>query len=98
MLTCKKVSQSLEKGDYEGLPAFARMGLKVHVALCIFCGAYNRQRMVMHDLFRKLRQKEETGELLANETLSREAKSRIQLTLNLDASDTPSENSSTNDL
>ncbi|MGY9105841.1 MAG: hypothetical protein ACKVG0_04795 [Alphaproteobacteria bacterium] len=93
MLTCKKVSQSLEKGDYEGLTAFARMGLKVHVALCIFCGAYNRQRMVMHDLFRKLRQKEETGELLANETLSRD-----QLTLNLDASDTPSENSSTNDL
>ncbi|MFT5473131.1 MAG: hypothetical protein ACI9OU_000334 [Candidatus Promineifilaceae bacterium] len=92
MLTCKKVSQSLEKGDYESLPAFSRMGLKVHVALCIFCGAYNRQRMVMHDLFRKLRQKEDTGELLVNETLSPEARDRIQLTLHLDAPDTPSDN------
>lgn len=78
MITCKQVSRSLEECDYETLPARSRLGLKLHVMMCVFCGKYNKQRMVMHDIFRRLRQREARGEMLAEEHLSDEARSRIQ--------------------
>ena len=77
MFTCKQVSKSLEEGDYDRLPARSRLGLKVHVLLCMFCGKYNKQRMVMHDIFRQLRKREDVGEMLQEEHLSEEARSRI---------------------
>ncbi len=78
MLTCKQVSTSLEERDYESLPARQRLGLKMHVLMCVFCRKYNKQRMVMHDIFRRLRQREESGEALTGEHLSQSARSRIQ--------------------
>ena len=81
MLTCKQVSKSLEEGDYAGLPSRTRLGLKLHVLLCVFCGKYNKQRMVMHDIFRRLRKREESGDMLQEEHLSEEARSRIKTLL-----------------
>ena len=78
MLTCKQVSKSLENGDYAKLPLLARWGLRLHVATCIFCGKYNRQRILMHDLFRKLRSREDTGEALSEEHISEDARNRIK--------------------
>lgn len=78
MLTCKQVSESLEERDYESLPLSQKMGLKLHVVMCIFCRRYNKQRMIMHDIFRRLRQREANDEVLTGEHLSTSARARMQ--------------------
>jgi len=59
MFTCKQVSNALAKQDYAAMPLHRRLGVKIHVALCLVCGRYNRQVMLMQDLARRFRAREE---------------------------------------
>ena len=59
MLSCRQVSNALEQDDYANLNWFSRRMLKLHVALCVVCGKYNRQRMIMHDTIRELLSRED---------------------------------------
>lgn len=59
MFTCKQVSKSLAKQDYETLPWHRKLGLKLHVVLCLICGRYNRQVMLMQDTCRHYKANEE---------------------------------------
>jgi len=59
MLTCKQVSKALAEQDYASLPPLKRTGLRLHVALCVVCGKYNRQVMTMQDTVRQFRSREE---------------------------------------
>jgi len=59
MLTCKQVSNALAKQDYATMSLFQRAGLKLHVALCVVCGKYNRQVMIMQDAARTFRKRED---------------------------------------
>ncbi|MCE9614492.1 MAG: hypothetical protein K8T26_09465 [Lentisphaerae bacterium] len=52
MLTCKQVSRALERGDYAKLPPLSRLALRLHVAMCVVCGGYNRQVMAFYDAVR----------------------------------------------
>ncbi len=59
MFTCKQVSNALARKDYARMSPWERLMLRVHVALCIVCGKYNRQVMIMQDTARKFREHED---------------------------------------
>jgi len=59
-LTCKQVSKALLDGDYAKLPWYKRMGLRMHVGMCIVCRGYNRNVMLMYDVVRRFLEREET--------------------------------------
>jgi len=56
MFTCKSVSKSLAKEDYQTLPWPKRAALKLHVWVCCVCGRYNKQVMQMQDTCRAFRE------------------------------------------
>ena len=58
MFTCKQVSKTLSENDYEKLSPFKKCMLKIHVALCVVCGKYNRQVMDSHDMCRHYKERE----------------------------------------
>lgn len=59
MFTCKQVSKTLSENDYEQLPLLKKWLLKIHVALCIVCGKFNRQVMDSHDMCRHYKEREQ---------------------------------------
>ena len=59
MLRCKHVADALAQHHYWDLPWAKRAGLKAHVYLCVFCGRFHRQVMVMQDAARIFRKHEE---------------------------------------
>ena len=59
MFTCKQVSKSLAENDYENLSLIKKCLLKLHVALCIVCGKFNRQVMESHDMCRHYKERED---------------------------------------
>lgn len=59
MFTCKQVSKTLAKCDYEELSPLKKCLLKIHVALCVVCGKFNRQVMDSHDMCRHYKEKED---------------------------------------
>lgn len=58
MFTCKQVSKTLSENDYEKLPPLKKCLLKIHVALCVVCGKFNRQVMDSHDMCRHYKERE----------------------------------------
>ncbi len=58
MLTCKQISKTLSSSDYDQLPPVKKFCLKLHVALCMFCGQFNRQVMDSQDMCRHYKQHE----------------------------------------
>jgi len=60
MLTCKQVSNSLNKKDYKDLSFVQRILLKFHVRCCLFCGKYNKQVMETQDMCRHFRENEDS--------------------------------------
>lgn len=83
MLTCKQVSRSLAEHDYQKLGLLPRLGLKLHVAMCVVCGRYNRQVMTFQDGVRALLrcQEQEEGPLADHTRLPPEARERLRNTL-----------------
>ena len=54
MFTCKQVSNSLNQKNFQDLPLWKRLLIKMHVKCCIFCGKYNTQVIETHDMCREL--------------------------------------------
>lgn len=82
MLRCKHVADALAEHHYWQLPWLKRMGLKAHVALCVVCGRYHRQVMVMQDIADKFAQQEKFDALPAGKHLGEEARKRLKETVN----------------
>ena len=59
MFTCKQVSDSLNRKNFQDLPHWKRLLIKLHVKCCIFCGKYNSQVIETHDMCRELIKNEE---------------------------------------
>ena len=59
MFTCKQISKVLSNEDYQKLSLMSRFLLKLHVKLCLFCGKYNRQVMVSHEMCRCYKEHED---------------------------------------
>lgn len=80
MWTCKQVSKTLENEDYETLSPWRKLALKLHVSLCMVCGKYNRQVMIMQDHIRTFKSREdEIQETLPGLAEERKAQIREQL-------------------
>lgn len=78
MWTCKQVADALSKQDYESLPWSKRMGVKLHVALCFVCRSYHKQVMLMQDITRRFRQREEADTLAPDSDLGSDVKQRMK--------------------
>ena len=78
MLTCKQVSNALASGDYQKLPPFKKATLKLHVSLCLVCGRYNRQVMMMQDTCRHVREHVDAGECGCKARLDESRKAELQ--------------------
>ena len=61
MFTCKQVSNSLNKKNFQDFPRWKRLLIKLHVKCCIFCGKYNTQVIETHDMCRELIKNEENS-------------------------------------
>lgn len=60
MFTCKQVSNSLNKKNFQDLPYWKRVFIRLHVKWCIFCGKYNSQVIETHEMCRELIKNEES--------------------------------------
>ncbi len=84
MLTCKQVSRALAEHDYRRLPFWSRLSLRMHVALCVVCGRYNRQVMWFQDGVRGLRrqvEEDDAAPLAGEMRLPPEARERLRACL-----------------
>lgn len=63
MWTCKQVGNALAAGRYRDLPWHRRLGLRLHVALCIVCHRYNKGVMNMQDIAAGFEKRELSGDL-----------------------------------
>lgn len=61
MFTCKQVSNSLNQKNFQDLPLWKRLLIKLHVKCCIFCGKYNTHVIETHDMCRELIKNEENS-------------------------------------
>ena len=59
MFTCKQVSNSLNQKNFQDLPQWKRLLIKLHVKFCIFCRKFNTQVIETHDMCRELIKNEE---------------------------------------
>ena len=59
MFTCKQVSNLLNQKNFQDLPLFKRLLVKLHVKCCVFCGKYNTQVIETHNMCRELIKNEE---------------------------------------
>lgn len=78
MWRCKHVADALARHHYWELPWLKRAGLRLHVALCLVCGRYHRQVMIMQDLARRFHQRETSDDLPSKTALSAEARKRLK--------------------
>jgi hypothetical protein len=56
---CRQVARALHEQDYWELPLRKRIGMRIHVALCLMCGPYHRQVLRMQDMARRFLRQEE---------------------------------------
>lgn len=82
MLRCKQVSNALASHKYWELPLRKRIGLRLHVVLCIFCGPFNRFLMLWQDATKHYLKHEQNDPPPANMKLSDDARKRIFDALN----------------
>ena len=61
MFTCKQVSSALNKNNFQDLPTWKRIFIKMHVKCCLFCGKYNTQVIDTHEMCRELIKNEENS-------------------------------------
>lgn len=81
MLTCKQVSKTLAENRYYELPWYRKLGLFLHIRLCVFCGKANRQIIVFQSGIRKFLAREET-EHFTEIRLKPEERERIRERMN----------------
>ena len=79
MLTCKQVSKALAEQDYQEMPFFKRMLLRLHVGICVVCKKYNSNVMLFQDMARCFRRYEDDS---ASISASDDAKSRWRSSIN----------------
>ena len=81
MLRCKQVAEALASGKYWELPRRKRIGLRIHVFLCLVCGPFNRFLMLFQDATRYYARYEETSPPPPELSLTDDAKTRIKQSL-----------------
>ena len=72
IMSCKQISMLISQSLDTPLPLTRRMGIRLHLMMCIFCRRYNRHLHLIHSLLVR-----EQKNFLENEKLSLQARQRI---------------------
>ena len=78
MIRCKQVARALADERYWNLPVHKRIGLRMHVFFCIFCGRYHTQVIDMQVGVKKFLENEDKTTCGENCCLSKEARDKIE--------------------
>ena len=81
MLACRDVTRLISQSMDISLPIGQRIGVRIHLLMCKFCARYERQLLLIRETVRRLVATEEIPGDASRETLSEEAKERIQKSL-----------------
>ena len=81
MLSCKDVTQLISESMDGSLPPGKRIGVHIHLFMCLFCARYKRQLLLIRETVRRLASLEETPGGLFPGTLSEDARERIRQSL-----------------
>ena len=81
MLSCKDVTQLISESMDHSLPLGKRIGVRIHLLMCLFCARYERQLLLIRETVRRLVAMEETPDGLFLGALSEDARERIRQSL-----------------
>ena len=59
MLTCKDVSKLVSESLEHDLPFRQRIGVRFHLMMCSLCRKYQRQTLLLRELFHRMARSEE---------------------------------------
>src|SRR4030067_30317 len=54
MLSCKAVTQLISESMDRSLPLGKRIGVRIHLLMCLFCARYERQLLLIRETVRRL--------------------------------------------
>lgn len=77
MIACRQVAKALADHRYYELPRHKRIGMFIHIKLCIMCGKYHQQVIDMQEGVHQYLQHEDAADIPLPVHLSAEAKERI---------------------
>lgn len=78
MWRCKHVADALAKHHYWELPWLKRFGLHLHVGLCVVCGRFHRQVMLMQDTAHHFHKHEQADDPALRIPMPPDAKERLK--------------------
>ena len=78
MFFCRQVAKNLANHKYWELPLHKRISLRVHMALCLVCGRYHRNVVLMQEIARAFLDYEDELAKKREFTLSQDARRRIK--------------------
>ncbi len=78
MLTCKEAAQLLSDSLDRKLPLRQRIALRIHLLMCKLCPRFREQILFLKETLNQFRLEGEGERLLASDSLSAEARERIQ--------------------
>ena len=81
MLSCKDAPQLISESMDHSLPLGKRIGVRIHLIMCLFCARYERQLLLIRETVRRLVAMEETPDGLFLGELSEDARERIRQSL-----------------
>ncbi|HEY6097506.1 MAG TPA: hypothetical protein VIU83_05570 [Candidatus Deferrimicrobium sp.] len=81
MLSCKDATRLISESMDHSLPLAKRVGVRLHLLICIFCSRYKRQLLLIRETVRQLAAMQDTYGSLTGELLPEEAKERIRKSL-----------------
>lgn len=81
MLSCKDATRLISQSMDASLPVTKRIGVRIHLLICIYCTRYEKQLRLIRETLRRLSAAEDHPERPAGEILSPEARDRIKKSL-----------------
>lgn len=78
MLTCKEAAQLLSDSLDRKLPLSQRVALRIHLLMCNLCPRFREQILFLKATLNQFRLEAEGERLLTSESLSAQARERIQ--------------------
>ena len=81
MLRCKDATQLISQSMDTSLPIVKRIGLRLHLRICVWCARYERQLLLIRQAMRRLDAAGDRPEARAGEALSENARERIRKSL-----------------
>lgn len=81
MISCKDVTQMVSRSMDASLPLVLRARMRLHILFCKGCSRYERQLLLLRDLFRRPEAAHALSEARGGGALSEAARERIRRSL-----------------